>query len=48
MVHVMRYILRLFGIFNGYLVYLLVIWYIFPRFGMLYQEKIYPFGDFCG
>jgi hypothetical protein len=23
----------------GYLVYFVVIWYIFPRFGMLYQEK---------
>jgi hypothetical protein len=26
-------------IFYGHLVYFLVIWYIFPRFGMLYQEK---------
>jgi hypothetical protein len=28
-----------FGIFSGYLVYFLVIWYIFPCFGMLQQEK---------
>jgi hypothetical protein len=27
-----------FGIFCGHLVYLVAIWYIFPRFGMLYQE----------
>jgi hypothetical protein len=26
-------------IFNVHLVYFVVIWYIFPRFGMLYQEK---------
>jgi hypothetical protein len=32
-------ILRPFGIFCGHLVYFIVIWYIFPRFGMLYQEK---------
>jgi hypothetical protein len=30
---------RPFGIFCGHLVYLKVIWYIFPRFGMLHQEK---------
>jgi hypothetical protein len=28
-----------FGIFFGHLVYFMVIWYIVPRFGMLYQEK---------
>jgi hypothetical protein len=28
-----------FDIFYGHLVYLGVIWYIFPRFGMLHQEK---------
>jgi hypothetical protein len=34
------YVLRPFGIFYGHLVYLLVIWYIFPLFGcMLHQEK---------
>jgi hypothetical protein len=27
------------GIFYGHLVYFVVIWYIIPRFGMLYQEK---------
>jgi hypothetical protein len=32
-------ILRSFGLFCGHLVYVEVIWYIFPRFGMLYQEK---------
>jgi hypothetical protein len=32
-------IVRLLGIFCGHLVYFMVIWYIFPRFGMLYQEK---------
>jgi hypothetical protein len=32
-------ILWLFGIFCGHLVYLMVIWYIFSRFGMLYAEK---------
>jgi hypothetical protein len=26
-------------IFYGHLVYFVVIWYIFPRFGILYQEK---------
>jgi hypothetical protein len=26
-------------IFNGHLVYFVVIWYIFPRFGILDQEK---------
>jgi hypothetical protein len=39
--------LLLFGVFYGYLVYfvaswyiyIMVIWYIFPRFGMLYREK---------
>jgi hypothetical protein len=33
------YILWLFGIFYGHLVYFMVIWYIFPRFGKLHQEK---------
>jgi hypothetical protein len=28
-----------FGIFWGHLVYFMDIWYIFPDFGMLYQEK---------
>jgi hypothetical protein len=27
------------GIFYGHLVYFMAIWYIFPCFGMLYQEK---------
>jgi hypothetical protein len=26
-------------IFYGHLVYFLIIWYIFPRFGILYQGK---------
>jgi hypothetical protein len=33
------YILRPFDILDGHLVYFVVIWYIFTRFGMLYQEK---------
>jgi hypothetical protein len=40
------YIMGPFGLFYGYvgiscgnLVYFMVIWYIFSRFGMLYQEK---------
>jgi hypothetical protein len=28
-----------FGIIYVHLVYFVVIWYIFPRFGKLYQEK---------
>jgi hypothetical protein len=32
-------ILRPNGLFNGNLVYFVVIWYIFPHFGMLKQEK---------
>jgi hypothetical protein len=28
-----------FGIFCGHLVNFMVIWYVFPRFGMLYNEK---------
>jgi hypothetical protein len=32
-------ILWLLEIFYGHLVHFAVIWYIFPRFGMLYQEK---------
>jgi hypothetical protein len=28
-----------FGKFYGHLVYFTVIWYIFPRFGMLHREK---------
>jgi hypothetical protein len=31
--------LRSIGIFYVQLVYLVVVWYIFPRFGLLYQEK---------
>jgi hypothetical protein len=31
--------LRPFGILYGHLVHFKVIWYIFPRFGMLYQGK---------
>jgi hypothetical protein len=33
------FILWLFGIFCGRLVYFVVIWYIFPPFGMLHQDK---------
>jgi hypothetical protein len=29
----------IFGIFDDHLVYIVVIWYILPRFGLLYQEK---------
>jgi hypothetical protein len=32
-------ILQPFGTLNGHLVYFAVIWYISPRFGMLYQDK---------
>jgi hypothetical protein len=32
-------ILRPLKIFSGHLVYFVIIWYIFPRFGILYQEK---------
>jgi hypothetical protein len=32
-------ILRPLEIFYGHLVYFVVIWYISPRFGILYQEK---------
>jgi hypothetical protein len=28
-----------FRVFHGHLVHFGVIWYIFPRFGMLYREK---------
>jgi hypothetical protein len=31
--------LRSLKIFYGHLVYFVVIWYIFPHFGILYQEK---------
>jgi hypothetical protein len=31
--------LQPFGILDGHLVYFVVIWYIFPRLGMSYQEK---------
>jgi hypothetical protein len=34
-----RSILRPLEIFYGHLVYFVVIWYIFPRFGILDQEK---------
>jgi hypothetical protein len=27
------------GILYGHMVYFVVIWYIFPRFAMLYQEQ---------
>jgi hypothetical protein len=33
------HILRPFVIFCGHLIYFMVIWYIFTRFGMLYKEK---------
>jgi hypothetical protein len=33
-------ILRPFDIFYGHLVYCMVIWYIFPRFGILYQKNL--------
>jgi hypothetical protein len=32
-------ILRALEIFSSHLVYFVVIWYISPRFGILYQEK---------
>jgi hypothetical protein len=32
-------VLQPFGIFCGHLEHFMVIWYIFPRFGMLHQEK---------
>jgi disulfide bond formation protein DsbB len=32
-------IFQLFGIINGHLLYFVAIWYIFPSFGMLCQEK---------
>jgi hypothetical protein len=32
-------VLRPFGLNYGHLVYFGFIWYIFPRFGMLYKEK---------
>jgi hypothetical protein len=32
-------ILRPLEMFYGHLVYFVVIWYISPRFGILYQEK---------
>jgi hypothetical protein len=40
------HILRLFYIFSGRLVYLVVIWCIFPRFGMLYQKSGNPGTNF--
>jgi hypothetical protein len=36
---VIWYILWPFGIFCGHLVYVMVIWNIFPHFGILYLEK---------
>jgi hypothetical protein len=33
------YIILPIGKFYGHLVYFVVIWYLFPRFGMLYPEK---------
>jgi hypothetical protein len=41
-------ILRLFGIFCDHSGYFMVIWDIFPRFGMLYQEKPGNLGDNVG
>jgi hypothetical protein len=35
------HILWPFGLFYGHLVYLMVIWYIFPRFGVLSQRQIW-------
>jgi hypothetical protein len=35
----MRYIVPLFGIFYGPMVFFVVIWHIFPHFGKLKQEK---------
>jgi hypothetical protein len=35
-----RYILLLSVICNGHLVYLAVVWYIFPRFGKFYQKNL--------
>jgi hypothetical protein len=35
---VILFILRQNGIFCGHLVHFVVIWYIFPRFGVLYPE----------
>jgi hypothetical protein len=35
-----RYILRPLGIFDGHLLHVFVIWYIFPCFGMLYQKNL--------
>jgi hypothetical protein len=32
-------ILHSFGILYGHLAYFVVIWHIFPRFGMLYKKK---------
>jgi hypothetical protein len=34
-------ILRPLQIFYGHMLYFVVIWYISPRFGILYQEKIW-------
>jgi hypothetical protein len=41
LVHFMNFglILRPFGILYAHLVYFVVFWYIFPRFGMFFQEK---------
>jgi hypothetical protein len=32
-------ILQPFGLFHGHLVFFVVLWQIFPRFGMLYREE---------
>jgi hypothetical protein len=40
--------LRTFGTFFGQLVYCMVIWYIFPRFGILCREKSGNPGAHCG
>jgi hypothetical protein len=37
---VYMYLLRPFGTFCGYLVYCMVIWYSFSRFGLFYQENL--------
>jgi hypothetical protein len=39
-----RFILRPFGILFGHLVCFAAIWYVFPRFGMLYQKNLATLG----
>jgi hypothetical protein len=43
-----RSILRPLEIFYGHLVYFVVIWYIFPRFGIFVPRKIWQPGTFSG